>query len=698
MDDTKGEPRPFGPYDLLAELGRGGAGVVYEARHRQLERRCAVKLLHARVIKPKQRQRFLEEGRLTARIGRHPHIVQVFDAGFVDNVPYLAMEYVEGMPLSDLLERDGALDETVVLDIGRSVALALDHAHRCGVVHRDVKPGNIIVDSDGEPRVLDFGLARDLTSSDLSSGFIVGTPAYLPPEQADDRFGVVDRRADVYSLGATLHHALSADLPFKAPSVRGTIQKVLLEPPPNLARVGVSAPVRAVIGKAMRKHARHRYQTALELADDLSRVLSGEPPRSQPLSPVERLFAWIRRHQALTTIVAVVVLTTLAVGSWYAYARNEAALLWQNLSNEMASATADEARDFLQPALPVLRELNTLARHGVVDTSSPDTLFKPLAARFLERPNFDWLGFGRADGDYIGMKRGKRGEALFNRSSARRGQMRETTVAPTTLVETPFRNGESSYDPRTRPFYSLGTKSAGAAWMPPYPFFEAGEGWGITAVLALRGGAENGDVRGVFHVDFKLNTLSRFLRSLDLGEGGRAYLLTTTADAKATTPVVAGPAPEDSDAQPPATVAAALGALGHPLDRLTVGKPAHVQFDTPQTHYHAAFEAFEVGGGLKWVTLITVPTATLGLSAKPLTITLVAALGLLVLIGLWSAGTTLRRRTLRQRQASARADHFKSLQDTRQDTLPAISSNLEETVSILDLPFTVDGDQPPDGD
>ncbi len=281
----------FGPYELLQEIGRGAMGVVYRARQRDLERVVALKTINPQLLDSEMVERFVREGRAAARLGKHPNIVQVFDAGVIDGVPFLAMEFVQGVSIETLVRREGPLEEKRMLEIARKVALALDHAHRRGIVHRDIKPGNVMIDREGEPQLLDFGLAKDLTNQSLLSteGSIIGTPAYMPPEQAQPGSAPVDRRSDVYSLGALMHHALSGEPPFRGDSMVATIVKVLTQDPPPLGRLAaVSRDTEAIIDKAMEKDPKRRYQTALEMADDLSRVIAGEPPKVRPLGPIGR--------------------------------------------------------------------------------------------------------------------------------------------------------------------------------------------------------------------------------------------------------------------------------------------------------------------------------------------------------------------------------------------------------------------------
>ncbi|RME71087.1 MAG: serine/threonine protein kinase, partial [Planctomycetota bacterium] len=307
-------------------------GVVYRARQRGLDRIVALKTINPQLLDAEMVERFVREGRAAARLGKHPNIVQVYDAGVVAGTPFIAMEFVEGISIADLVKRDGPLEVSRLLEIARKIALALDHAHRRGIVHRDMKPGNVMIDAEGEPQILDFGLAKDLTNQSVLStdGSIIGTPAYMPPEQAQPGLQPVDRRSDVYSLGALMHHALSGEPPFQGDSMVATIVKVLTQDPPPLDKLaGVPRDVEAIVDKAMEKDPRRRYQTALEMADDLSRVIAGEPPRARRLGPVGRMWRRMRRRRGVVlALSALLVLFVLATGylGWRMWERGRAIL------------------------------------------------------------------------------------------------------------------------------------------------------------------------------------------------------------------------------------------------------------------------------------------------------------------------------------------------------------------------------------
>jgi serine/threonine protein kinase/Tfp pilus assembly protein PilF len=349
--DAVPEPAPrddlgaVGPYRLLRELGRGGQGIVYLALDVRLGRRVALKVLPA--LGPNALElarRFQREAAVASRLD-HPGICQIHEAGVADGVLFIAMRYVEGETLAarlarardahDAQERDGAaprheLHETLALF--EACALALHHAHEAGVVHRDVKPTNVVIDPRGEPVILDFGLAREKDDPALTrTGDFVGTPAYASPERLTGRRADVDRRTDVYSLGVSLYEAVTGLRPFDAPTPEGLFQAILTrEPPdPRSLRRGLPFDLKVVLETALAKDAARRYATALDLARELRSVRNGEPIRARSLSVVERLARWARRapaRAALVLVLAVGVPALSALGGHVLATRNELAV------------------------------------------------------------------------------------------------------------------------------------------------------------------------------------------------------------------------------------------------------------------------------------------------------------------------------------------------------------------------------------
>jgi hypothetical protein len=278
----------LGPYRVEAEIARGGTAVVYRARHVTLGKPVAIKVLLPGLEGAREMgRRLLREALALARF-RHPHIVPVLDAGTTpDGSPYLVMEFVEGEDLAQRVKRTGPLEWREALGILTQVTEAVDFAHARGVIHRDLKPANVLLDTQGRAQLVDFGLARDeaALSRLTQSGTALGTPAYMPPEQARGEREGVTRRSDLYSLGAILYEMLTARAPFQGGAVMEVLYKVVHQDPEPLRRLapGVPPEVEAVCEKALQKDPARRYASAYQLLQDLRACLAGQtPPVARP--------------------------------------------------------------------------------------------------------------------------------------------------------------------------------------------------------------------------------------------------------------------------------------------------------------------------------------------------------------------------------------------------------------------------------
>jgi len=311
-------PRKLGPYELQEELGHGGMGMVFRARHERLGTLCALKVLIAgEHASPESIARFQREAASVARMGKHPNIVTVFDLGQEGSLAYYAMELVEGTTLAARLrERPFTPVETAALL--ERVARALAFAHERGVVHRDVKPENIVVRSDGEPQVMDFGLALDQNASArLSvSGDIMGTPAYMAPEQARGDVEGIDARTDVYAIGAVLYEMLTGIPPHRGTDLPDLLRRVAAGDivPPRRFRSDVPRDLEPVCLACLAPDRDRRYATATALADDLARFQRGEPVHARPVSALERALRFVARRRAVLLPSALAVLAAATFG------------------------------------------------------------------------------------------------------------------------------------------------------------------------------------------------------------------------------------------------------------------------------------------------------------------------------------------------------------------------------------------------
>ncbi|MHC4600278.1 MAG: protein kinase domain-containing protein, partial [Planctomycetota bacterium] len=309
----------IGPYRIVQEIGRGGMGVVHKAFDPSLKRLVALKVLigggHA---SDDAIERFKREAEAVAKLGHHPGIVPVYDMGSEENLHYIAMAFVAGKSLSHLVDA-GEVTPRRALVITEQVARALQFAHQHGVLHRDVKPDNILLDAEGTPALTDFGLAKDIQEdSHLTvSGTAMGTPQYMPPEQADGVLEKIDARSDVYSLGATLYETLTHVPPFTGPSYQNVIFQVLNEEvlPPRKRNPAVPKDVETICLKTLEKDPLRRYQSAEELAEDIRRYLDGHAITARPASLVYRISKKVRRNLPLyaTGFVATILLVAAAV-------------------------------------------------------------------------------------------------------------------------------------------------------------------------------------------------------------------------------------------------------------------------------------------------------------------------------------------------------------------------------------------------
>jgi len=330
-------PERVGRYEILAELGRGAMGVVYRARDPQIDRVVALKTLRPDLGLPldafrELTRRFQQEAMAAGRLN-HPNIVAIHDVLDLDGVPYIVMECLEGRPLADLIAAEGRLPPRRVVPLFVQVCEALDYAHARGVVHRDIKPGNIVIAPGDVAKVTDFGIARVTGSTVTQTGAVLGTPAYMSPEQL--RGQTPDGRSDVFAVGVSLYEALAGANPFQAEELAAVLYRVVHDAPAPLAQRNpeVSPGLQAVVGRAMAKDPEQRFPTARALGEDLARSVdaASEAPTTVIASAGGR---YRRRRPVATALIGTAALLLAIGGGWAAWSG------WSWLTTEPAESTA----------------------------------------------------------------------------------------------------------------------------------------------------------------------------------------------------------------------------------------------------------------------------------------------------------------------------------------------------------------------
>jgi eukaryotic-like serine/threonine-protein kinase len=299
----------FGDYELIEEIAHGGMGVVYRARQLTLDRVVGLKMLLPGLSSPEYLRRFRTEASAAAGL-QHPNIVAIHEVGVCHGRQYLVMDCVEGQSLAEVI-RDrglGSVDFPQCARWMKAVSEAVQHAHAHGILHRDLKPSNVLIDALGQPKVTDFGLAKrfEAESQMTLSGQLLGSPSYMPPEQAEARRGKVSRRSDVYGLGATLYHLLTGRALFQGETPTEVLHQVLNNDPvaPRLLNPGIPQDLETICLKCIEKDPARRYPTARAVAEDLGRFLEDKPIMARPISAVGRSWRWCRRKPVVASLTA----------------------------------------------------------------------------------------------------------------------------------------------------------------------------------------------------------------------------------------------------------------------------------------------------------------------------------------------------------------------------------------------------------
>jgi WD40 repeat protein/tRNA A-37 threonylcarbamoyl transferase component Bud32 len=305
----------FGGYELLEFVARGGMGVVFKARQRKLGRVVALKMIvGGQLASPDDVQRFRSEAAAAARLD-HPTIVPIYEVGEHDGRHYFSMAFVDGVSLAERL-REGPLEPRAAARVVRDLAAAIQVAHENGIIHRDLKPANVLLDKNGLPKLTDFGLAKrtDQVNDMTGTGQVIGTPAYMAPEQAEGGQSAIGPTTDVYGLGALLFALLTGRPPFQAATVIDTLHHVIsLEPPrPTALNPAIPRDLETISLKCLQKAQTSRYANAAALRDDLDRFLTDRPILARPVGIIERCYRWCRRRPAAAAAIALAIV--LAVG------------------------------------------------------------------------------------------------------------------------------------------------------------------------------------------------------------------------------------------------------------------------------------------------------------------------------------------------------------------------------------------------
>jgi tetratricopeptide (TPR) repeat protein len=379
-------------YEMLEVLGKGGMGVVYKARQVSLGRLVALKMiLHGGHAGREERRRFRAEAEAVARL-QHPNIVQVYEVGESQGLPYFSLEYCGGGSLADRL--DGTpWQASPAAELVQKLSRAMVAAHAAGIVHRDLKPANVLLTADGTPKVTDFGLAKRLDQEGRTqTGAIVGTPSYMAPEQASGEKSV-GPGADVYALGAILYELLTGRPPFKAATPLDTVQQVVHDEPVPVRRLQPKVPrdLQTVCHKCLEKDPRKRFSSAEALAEDLRRFGAGEPVAARPVGTVGRVARWARRRPAVAALLGLVALLAIGGVGGILWAYGET--VREKKRTEGALAAESQARQRTRAAL------DDMSSQVIADWLTQRTQLEPVQRAFLEKALAHYEAFAAESGN-----------------------------------------------------------------------------------------------------------------------------------------------------------------------------------------------------------------------------------------------------------------------------------------------------------
>jgi serine/threonine protein kinase/tetratricopeptide (TPR) repeat protein len=336
----------FGHYELIAPIAKGGMGIVYKARQRNLNRVVAIKMILSGQFADQQDvDRFYAEAEAAAALS-HPNIVAIHEIGEVQGQHFFSMDYVDGQSLAALVQ-ESPLPPRRAAEMVRTISETMQFAHDSGIIHRDLKPGNVLLDKKQRPLITDFGLAKQVTNQSqmTMAGAVIGTPSYMPPEQAAGKLDEVGPWSDLYSLGAILYECLTGRPPFRAATPFETIRQVMESEPlsPRLVNPSVPRDLETICLKCLQKERLRRYESAQEFADELGRFLRGEPIKARPISQVGRLWRLCKRNPVTSSVIAaaVFILVAATIISTGFYFQTAAALALSEQSDKDARGVVD---------------------------------------------------------------------------------------------------------------------------------------------------------------------------------------------------------------------------------------------------------------------------------------------------------------------------------------------------------------------